>query len=178
MGRHAVPQETIAAIHADAPAENLFFAQYRYWMAGYSTRDIFCWDCAWDALLRFVGREAATALYSEFHLFTRTLHEESCRKIEWRPDICRCLCRDEFLALRLVAASQQNDLQQELSVASDLLGADIGVDRLGARKINALVRASRLLAQALKGRRFVLAPIKRLPPPSALPHTPHGHTLQ
>jgi len=178
MGQHANPRETIAAIHADAPAENLFFAQYRYWMAGYSTRDIFCWDCAWDTLLRFVSRDSAPALYSEFHLFTRTLNEQARRKVEWRPDICRCLCRDEFLALRLVSASQQNDLDEELAAASDLLGADISSCRSGVDSVRTLLMASRLLAQALKNRRFVLAPIKRLPPASTLPHTPHGHTLQ
>ena len=27
----------------------------------------------------------------------------------WRFSACRCLCRDEFLVLRLIAASQQRD---------------------------------------------------------------------
>lgn len=163
------PRNSIAAVHADAPAEHLFFAQYRYWMAGYATRDTFCLDCAWDVLLRFVGQDSAKVLYGEFHLFTRILSKQARRTVGWRPDVCRCLCRDEYLALRLVAASQQGDLEQEIFAATDLLGADT---------VHALLRASRSLAQALKGRRFVLAPIKRSQSTSVFPHAPHGHTLQ
>ncbi len=152
MASHKPPSARIAAIHVDAPAENLFFAQFRAWMAGYCSRDIFAWDFAWDALRRFVCEESAKALYSEFHLFARTLNARPGRAIEWRPDVCRCLCRDEYLALRLVAASQCGDVASEFSAASELLGTD---------QVHALLMASRSLAQALKVRRFVLSPIRR-----------------
>lgn len=167
MGQHAHQGGGATAVHADAPAENLFFAQYRYWMAGYSTRDTFCWDCAWDSLLRFVAQDSAKALYAEFHLFTRTLNEQAQRAVGWRPDVCRCLCRDEYLVLRVVAASQRNDLDQERAAATDLLGAD---------KVQVLLPTSRLLAQALLGNKFVLAPIKRWPS-ATLPHGPQNHFL-
>lgn len=165
----ATPGTQIVAIHADAPAEKLFFAQYRCWMAGYSTRDTYCWDLAWKALLRFVAPDSAKRLYGEFHFFTFTLNEQANRSIGWRPNVCRCLCRDEYLALRLVAASQRDDLDQELSAATGLLGTD---------QVHVLLMASRSLAQVLKVRRFVLAPINKRPPAiAAMPHTPEGHTL-
>jgi len=169
MGSHKRPGAQIAAVHADAPAENLFFAQFRYWMAGYASRDIFCWDFAWDALLRFVSEDSAKVLYSEFHLLARTLNAEAKRTIEWRPDVCRCLLRDEYLALCLVAASQRNDFEREFSAAAELLGTD---------QVHVLIMASRSLAQALKVRRFVLSPIRPVPELATAPHGGHAHTLQ
>jgi Na+-translocating ferredoxin:NAD+ oxidoreductase RnfC subunit len=74
------------------------------------------------------------------------------------------------MALRLVAASQRNDLDQELSAATGLLSA---------HQVHVLLMAIRVLAQALKVRRFVLAPINnRQAAIATLRHTPHGHTLQ
>ncbi|WP_026607935.1 hypothetical protein [Methylocapsa acidiphila] len=145
----ARPRAQIAAVHADTPAEHLFFAQFRYWMAGYSLRDISCWDSAWDSLLRFVAEDAAKTLYSEFHLFTRALKSQSERPIRWRPDVCRCLLRDEYLALCLVSASQRNERAREFSAAAELLATD---------QVHVLLMASRSLAQALLVRRFLLAP--------------------
>jgi hypothetical protein len=142
--------QKVAAVHADRPAENLFFAQYRHWMAGYATGDIFCWDCAWDSLLNFVPRELAEALYSDFHLFARALTREAGRVPGWRPDVCRCLCVDEFLALKLVAASQRGDMIEECKVAAALIGDG---------HPHSVVMASRRLAKSLERRRFLLAPI-------------------
>ncbi|ACK49942.1 hypothetical protein Msil_0973 [Methylocella silvestris BL2] len=150
MSEHQSHAPEVAGQHADAPAEHLFFAQYRYWMAGYATRDMFCWDCAWDTLLRYVAPEAGKALYAEFHLFTRVLNQSSRRPIGWLPDLCRCLCRDEYWVLNLVAASQQGQAHEELLAAAELVGID---------EARALLGASRSLARALKAENFVLAPL-------------------
>lgn len=160
----------VVAIHANAPAERLFFAQYRCLMAGYSTRHPFCWDWAWDVLLRFAAPDSAMELYGKFHFFIRTLNEQASRSIGWRADVCRCLCRDEFLVLRLVAASQQDDFDEEFLAATGLLGTD---------QVHVLLMASRFLAQALKAQNFVLAPIeRRLPASATMPHAPPVSTLQ
>lgn len=152
MGSCKRPKPEIVAVHADTPTENLFFAQFRHWMAGYATRDAICWDFAWDALLRFVSEDSAKVLYSEFHLFTRTLNEQTKRPIAWRPDVCRCLYHDEFLALNLVAASQRDDFAREFSTAADLLGTD---------QVHVLVMSSRSLARSLFVRRFAFSPIRQ-----------------
>ncbi|VTZ26390.1 conserved hypothetical protein [Methylocella tundrae] len=162
----------VAGVHADAPAEHLFFAQYRYWMAGYTTRDMFCWDCAWDVLLRYVSLDAGKALYAEFHLFTRVLNQRSQRPIGWLPDVCRCLCRDEYWVLNLVGASQQNNSHEELLAAAELVGID---------EARILLAASRSLGRALMAENFVLAPfggvltrtIAQAPSTGAWPGTRH-----
>jgi hypothetical protein len=159
----------IAAVHADAPAEHLFFAQYRHWMAGYATRDIFCWDRAWNALLRFLPPESAKAVYSEFHLFTRVLNQGSQRAIGWRPDVCRCLCEDEFCVLNLVTASQQSDFEKEFLAAAELVGLN---------QVPALLRVSRSLAQTLQAANFLLEPVAaRLPKIAMASYAPHTATL-
>lgn len=149
MSRHDSHSPEVAGVHADAPAEYLFFAQYRYWMAGYATRDMFCWDCAWDVLLRYVPPDAGKTLYAEFHFFTRTLSQRSRRPIGWLPDVCRCLCRDEYWVLNLICASQQDNAHEELLAAAELVGID---------EVRNLLGASRSLARALKAANFVLAP--------------------
>jgi hypothetical protein len=166
MGQHSDLE--IAAVHADRPAENLFFAQYRHWMAGYATGDIFCWDCAWDCLLKFVAQESAKALYSDFHLFVRALVEQTGRVPGWRPDVCRCLCRDEYLALMLVGAAQRGDAADERQVAAAFVGHD---------RAPAVVTASRRLAEALTFRRFILGPVKRRPAEAEMAQTLDRHKL-
>lgn len=167
-GNSANPNMQAVAIHANAPAERLFVTQYRCWIAGFSIGETFCWDLAWTALLRFVAPDVAKALYNEFHFFAFTLIVQANRSIEWRPNFCRCLCRDEYLALRLVEASQRRDFKEEISAATSLLGAD---------QVQLLIMASRSLAQALKDRRLVLAPIedsRSIAPP---PHPSDRRTL-
>jgi hypothetical protein len=159
----------ISAVHADAPAERIFFAQYRLWMAGYSARDPDYWECAFAILLRFAAPELAKILHGKFRLFTQTLNERTRREIMWRFSACRCLCRDEFLVLRLVAASQRKDENAETLAAPALLG---GGD------VEDLLHASRSLATALQANGFTLAPIERLPIVASAPHAPHSYTLQ
>lgn len=139
MTDHRTHSREVAGVHADAPAEHLFFSQYRYWMAGFSTRDMFCWDCAWDALLRYVAPDAGKTLFAEFHVFTRLLNQRASRPIGWLPDVCRCLCEDEMRVLRLVCASQRGEAHEELLAAAELVGVD---------DAKPLVEASRSLARA------------------------------
>ncbi|MGO9135256.1 MAG: hypothetical protein ACLP8A_14595 [Methylovirgula sp.] len=157
----------VVAVHADRPAEHLFFAQYRHWMAGYATGDIFPWDCAWDALLKYVSFDAAEALYAEFHLFIRSLNNAAGRNCGWRPDVCRCLCRDEYLALMLVGASQRADAEEEMRAMTALVGGDH----------RAVVQASRRLAATLKRCELMLAPIRGQQTAAPRRMMPDRHTV-
>jgi hypothetical protein len=138
---HAMPES------AAGQAERLLFTEYRCWMAGYSTRDISCWEIAWNALAAALGVEAARPLYGEFHCFVRTLLETARRDVGWRPAACRCLCRDEALVLALVQASQQQNMPDETVLAGDLLGHG---------NCSALIAASRSLARALAAQDLLL----------------------
>ncbi|MCI0735276.1 MAG: hypothetical protein L0Y50_03215 [Beijerinckiaceae bacterium] len=169
MGQHQNLAGEAAAIHALAPAGRLFVAQYRLWLAGYSTHDPVHLDCAFDILLRFVTRDSARVLYSEFHLFMQTLIDQTRRTISWRAGGCRCLCRDEILALRLVAASQSGDLADEVLAASELIANDY---------VKPFVSASRSLGQALLVKGLLLAPAELDSADEAAPPGLYSRTLQ
>jgi hypothetical protein len=169
MGQHENPELKIVAVHAEAAAERLFFAQYRLWMASHASQDPVYLDCAFEALLHFVAQDSARVLYAEFGLFTRTLAEQTRRVIRWRLSRCRCLCRDEFLVLRLAAASQGDDLAEEHLAATEILGTEY---------VKPLLTASRSLARALELRHFVLAPIEYMTGDETMPSVRHGWTLQ
>lgn len=157
--------EKIVAVHADRPAEHLFFAQYRHWMAGYATGDILAWDSAWDSLLKFVPFNVARILYAEFHLFARGLTEAVGMRCGWRPDVCRCLCRDEYFILMLVGGSQRDDVEAEALAVAALAGGDHP----------ALAIASRRLAETLKRFEIIFAPIRNQSAPARV--TSDGHTM-
>jgi hypothetical protein len=162
-------ESQIVAVHAEAPAERLFFGQYRLWMAAHSSRDPLYLDYAFKALLNFVACDAAKELFCEFSWFTGTLTEQTRRPIGWRLSRCRCLCRDEFLALCLVAASQRNDLAGQHAAASGLLGTEY---------VTPLLTASGSLAQALEFRGFILAPVERMTAGATMPPIRSGWTLR
>jgi len=169
MGQHRNLAGEAAAIHALAPAGRLFVAQYRLWLAGYSPNDPVYLDCAIVILLRFVMRESARVLYSEFHLFMQTLIDQTRRTVSWRAGGCRCLCRDEILSLRLVAASQSEDLTEEILAASELIANDY---------VKPLVSVSRSLGQALLVTGLLLAPVELDSAGEAAPPGLYSRTLQ
>jgi hypothetical protein len=147
-------KQEVAGVHADAPAENLLVRQYRYWMTGYATRKMTYCDLAWEALVRTVPADAAKVLFAEIHSFTRVLRDQAKREIGFLPDLCRCICHDESLLLFLVRASQIDESFAETLAASELLGT---------HKVEALVSASRSLAEALASRGLLLEPIEEMP---------------
>jgi hypothetical protein len=141
--QHEKPATKIVAVHAEAPAERLFFGQFRLWRTAHSARDPMYLDYAFKALLHFVACDAAPVLFCEFGVLTGILIEQSRATIGWRLSRCRCLCQDEFLALRLVGASQREDLAEEHVAALEILGP---------RSIKPLLMASRSLAQRSKSK--------------------------
>lgn len=169
MGQHQILTGEAAAIHALAPAGRLFVAQYRLWLAGNSTHDLAHLDCAIDILLHFVTRESVRVLHSEFHLFMQTLMDQTRRTVTWRAEGCRCLCRDEILALRLVAASQIGDLAEEVLAASELIANDY---------VKPFVSASRSLGQALLVKGLLLVPVELDSANAAKSRGLYGRTLQ
>ncbi|MCI0466861.1 MAG: hypothetical protein L0Y57_07650 [Beijerinckiaceae bacterium] len=158
----------IAGIHAQAPAEELFFAQYRLWLAAHATQNSFYLDCAFQHLLDVSGHACAKDLYRQFRSFTLTLLAQSRRAIGWRAFGCRCLGRDELLALKLVSASQNEDAGEEDMAAAELLAC---------AHVRPLVNSSRLLAQTLVAAGFVLAPVEKYAVAAALPPDPWGQSL-
>lgn len=64
------------------------------------------WSYAWQELATVAGHGAADGLVAALGLFVETVDAAAARRIEVLPRGCPGLCRDECLAVSIVAASQ------------------------------------------------------------------------
>jgi hypothetical protein len=112
-----------AAAMLSAP-ERLVGVGFRCWLTGYQTSDIGCWEVAWDEFSRAVGPRAAKPLMTELACWVRAVQDSAERKIEVYPAQSRQFCRDECLAISMVAACQHSACPAFRACAVALLGCD------------------------------------------------------
>lgn len=128
--------------------ERLVGVGFRCWLAGLSTGDIKCWEEAWNTFSGTLGDENAKALLLELSKFVRAVKADAQREIEFSPAGCRSFCRDECLAISIIAACQHDERAALASSAAALVGSDdIGDTLNGAQALaGSLRRANQLLA--------------------------------
>jgi hypothetical protein len=119
------PRDTAmsAAALLSAP-ERLVGVGFRCWLAGFQTSDIGCWEVAWEEMSRAVGARAAKPLMTELACWVRAVQDTAERKIEVYPAQCRQFCRDECLAISMVAACQHSACPAFRACAVALLGSN------------------------------------------------------
>jgi hypothetical protein len=122
-GRLSRDTATAAAAMLSAP-ERLVGVGFRCWLAGYQTSDIGCWEVAWHEYARAVGPRAAKPLMTELACWVRAVQDSAERRIEVYPAQCRRFCRDECLAISMVAACQHCACPAFRACAVALLGSD------------------------------------------------------
>ena len=83
--------------------------------------------------------------------FARALLANAERPLQWRRSYCAHLCRDEWLALSMVAAAERVDVCGLLQAASRLLGVDALGDALAAAQRLACELAKRGLTLCPRG---------------------------
>ncbi len=121
-GRLSRDSATAAAV-LSAP-DRLVGVGFRCWLAGYQTSDIGCWEVAWHEFSAAVGPRAAKPLMTELACWVRAVQDSAERKIEVYPAQCRRFCRDECLAISMVAACQHCACPAFRACAVALLGSD------------------------------------------------------
>jgi hypothetical protein len=109
----------------DRKPERLVVTGLRCCMAGYAYGDVDCWETAWRAYCGEVGTADARRLMGELQFWVRTLRAESARSIDLFPHGCGNVCRDECMALSLIAALQDHD-EPTAYLAAHHLAGDIG----------------------------------------------------
>lgn len=77
-------------------------------MAGYQTGDISCWEFAWATYSNVLGPKKAQPVLTDLACWVRAIRDASCRSIEVYPAQCAGFCRDECMAISMIAASQHN----------------------------------------------------------------------
>jgi hypothetical protein len=105
-------------------AERLVGVGFRCWLQGFQTGDIGCWEVAWQEFSGAVGPRAAKPLMTELACWVRAVQDTAERRIEVFPAQCRRFCRDECLAISLVAACQHASCPAFRACAVALLGSD------------------------------------------------------
>jgi hypothetical protein len=106
----------------DRKPERLVVTGLRCCMAGYNFGDIDCWETAWRGYCLELGTSDARRLMGELQYWVRCLRAESLRALDVFPHGCRHVCRDECMALSLIAALQDNDLGTAVLAARHLSG--------------------------------------------------------
>ncbi|MEZ5843173.1 MAG: hypothetical protein R3D27_05495 [Hyphomicrobiaceae bacterium] len=89
-----------------AGADRLVALGFRHWMLGYQTGEIACWEAAWREFSGVLGPAPARAAVGDLSCWVRTIARLARRPIKVYPDGCRRFCRDECMAVSMVAASQ------------------------------------------------------------------------
>jgi len=105
-------------------AERLVGVGFRCWLQGFQTSDIGCWEVAWHEFSRAVGPRAAKPLMTELACWVRAVQDSAERRIEVYPAQCRRFCRDECLAISMVAACQHSTCPAFRACAVALLGSN------------------------------------------------------
>lgn len=130
-------------------AEWLVGVGFRCWLAGYDTGDIACWETGWNAYARVLGTERAKRAVTELACWVRAVRASASRKIEYYPYGCAGFCRDECMAISLIAASQHHRCPAMRACALALTGSSL---------VEPVIDAANAFADALQEADQLLSP--------------------
>ncbi len=108
--------------YLDRLPERLVIEGFRRWMAGYDTGDIQCWELAWNFYARELGPKEARLAISELSCWVRAIRTGANRSVCLFPYGCKRLCRDECMAVSMLAGVQHGDESALKAAASELVG--------------------------------------------------------
>ena len=147
--------------------ERLVGLGFRYWLAGFRTGDISCWEKAWRAYSNAMGGAAKTAV-TELSCWVRAINTHAQRDLETVPADCDRFCRDECVAIAMIAACQHNACPAMRACAFALLGCSL---------IDEVVEGAESFAATMRGADQVLSPasvhatsLLSMPPATMLRH--------
>jgi hypothetical protein len=127
----------------DRRPERLVITGLRCCMAGYDFGDIDCWETAWKIYSSELGTAEARRLTAELQFWVRTIRAECQRPLELFPHGCAHVCRDECMALSLIAALQDRDCATACLAGGFLTG------RVSEAADAPVISAGRTYAEAL-----------------------------
>ncbi|WP_072396766.1 hypothetical protein [Hyphomicrobium sp. CS1GBMeth3] len=130
-------------------AERLIGLGFRYWVAGYKSGDIDRWEDAWRIYSHALGPNAARTAVSELSAWVRAVSAAARREIEVRHGDCDGFCRDESLALSMIAACQHNTCPAMRACAFALIESSL---------IDEVVHHAETFAVTMRGLDQVLPP--------------------
>src|SRR5262245_66529376 len=81
-----------------AVPERLVGLGFRYWLTGFRSGDISCWERAWCAYSNALGAAAAKGAVTDLSCWVLAINRHAQRQLETEAVVCEGVCRDECLA--------------------------------------------------------------------------------
>jgi len=132
-----------------AGPERLVGLGFRYWLHGFRTGDISSWEKAWCAYSGAMGAAAAKTAVSDLSCWVRCINSHTQRNLETSADDCAHFCRDECVAISMIAACQHHVCPAMRACAFALLGCSM---------IDEVVEVAESFAETMRGADQVLSP--------------------
>jgi hypothetical protein len=130
-------------------AEKLVGIGFRCWWNGYETGEIACWEQAWRHYSDTLGMGPAKRALTDLSCWVRDVRSAARRPIQVHPLGCIGFCRDECLAVAMVAAAQHAACPV-LRICAETL--------LGTSDIDGVLQSAGGLAETLTAIDKVLSP--------------------
>ncbi len=97
---------------------------FRCWLSGYQNGNIRNWEDCWSFYRKELGNDTARKAVTDLASWVNAVRISSLREIRLLPSRCPSFCRDECLAVSLIAASQHESCPALQACAYALIGAD------------------------------------------------------
>jgi hypothetical protein len=130
-----------------AAAERLVGLGFRYWLKGFRTGDISCWDRAWCAYSDVLGTSTAKGVVTDLACWVGEINRHARRDLETSAVDCERFCRDECIAIEMISACQHEACPAMRACAFALLGCSM---------IEEVVRGAENFAATMRGADQVL----------------------
>jgi hypothetical protein len=142
-------QGTIAPAPGFAGPERLVGLGFRFWLHGFRTGDISSWERAWCTYSSAMGAAAAKTAVGDLSCWVRTINSHTQRDLVTAESDCAGFCRDECVAVSMIAACQHNVCPAMRACAFALLGCSM---------IDEVVQVAENFAETMRGADQVLSP--------------------
>ena len=129
--------------------ERLVGLGFRLWLSGLRTGDIAYWERAWCTYSNSMGAAAAKGAVSDLACWVRVIKEHTQRDLETAAAGCDGFCRDECVAISMIAACQHQACPAMRACAFALLGCSL---------IDEVVNVAESFAETMRGADQVLSP--------------------
>ena len=149
LGIHPGAIQNLHTLSGARGAERLIGLGFRYWVSGYKSGDIDRWEDAWRIYSQALGPNAARTAVSELSAWVRAVSAAARREIEVASGDCAGFCRDESLALSMIAACQHNTCPAMRACAFALIESSL---------IDEVVHHAESFAVTMRGLDQVLSP--------------------
>lgn len=139
---------------------------FRYWLLGLQHGDVAAWELAWRLYSGLFGAASAKMVVTGLATWVGSLERVACRDIEVFHVACRSFCRDECVAVSMIAACQHHTCPAMRACAFALAESSM---------TDEVLDNAQAFADALMGLDQVLSPASILLLPELVPSTARRH---